>query len=348
MPNRPSLYYSKLAKALVIFVLAITGGAVGGKLSHSTSNDYAKEPIVPMADERTQTPSTSGSIAVTGELTTTAISPTRIVDTRIGSFSFGGDKKPWGPGETRTVQTAGLGSIPPDVVGVVLNVTALNSTSPDTFITVFPSDTSRPEASTLNPTPNEIAFNAATTLLTNGTFDVYNYSGSVDLIIDVTAYMTNALSADVSRLQTGERLFPLKGIAGVTFGLSGDIFTDWKNYATADPDGFFGAPVEPGRFSDNAEVVAEVAIVPITTDIEVCFRIHSTSDGPIEESQVCANRSTPVSAAGVVFLTTPRVPLPSGKLTVHAKVIKGPTIAQCTYMNCSASMTYLGFRTFDS
>ena len=43
---------------------------------------------------------------------------------------------------------------------------------------------------------------AATVLLSNGTFDVYNYSGTIDLIIDVTAYLTRNIADDVLELQS--------------------------------------------------------------------------------------------------------------------------------------------------
>ena len=336
-----------LLSKLGFLVVAVLGGAIGGRLTADSTRAVADTPIVPLSRISNVENVSSSLVSSSNDLTTTAISPARIVDTREGTFAYGGTKAPWGAEETRTVQGSGLASIPSNAVGLVLNITALNATSSDTFITIFPTNEKRPEASTLNPMPNEVSFNAATTLLQNGSFDVYNYSGTLDLIIDVTAYMTDSLSEDVSRLQTGERLFPLKPIAGVTYGLAGDTYSDWRNYSAGDPDGFFGAPVEPGRYSNNAEVVMEVGISPIQWDLKVCFRINSSTDGPIEESEVCADQNTPATAAGVVFLTSPRVHLPSGTLTVHAKVFKGPTISTCTYMNCSASMTYFGFRTFD-
>ena len=336
-----------LLPKLGFLVVAVLGGAIGGRLTADSTRAVADTPIVPLSRISNVENVSSSLVSSSNDLTTTAISPARIVDTREGTFAYGGTKVPWGAEETRTVKASGLASIPSNAVGLVLNITALNATSSDTFITIFPTSEKRPEASTLNPMPNEVSFNAATTLLQNGSFDVYNYSGTLDLIIDVTAYMTDSLSEDVSRLQTGERLFPLKPIAGVTYSVDGQNYSDWHNYAYGDPDGFFGAPVEPGRYSSNAEVVMEVGVNTITRDLKVCFRINSSTDGPIEESEVCADQNTPETAAGIVFLTSPRVLLPSGTLTVHAKVVGGPTIDSCTYMNCSAIMNYFGFRTFD-
>ena len=145
----------------------------------------------------------ANAAASSADLATTTISPVRIVDTRPGAGSLGGTKVPWGALETRTVEAAGLGSIPDDAVGVVVNVTALNATAPETFLTLFPTGSAMPNASTLNPSPNEVSFNAATVLLgPDGTFEIYNYSGTVDVIIDVTAYLTRALADNVDELET--------------------------------------------------------------------------------------------------------------------------------------------------
>jgi hypothetical protein len=193
--------WKRRTKVAIFALLALGGGVIGGRMNSSegsAQNSELEIPIIPAGNP--QTVSSGGS--PTGDLTTTAISPIRIVDTRPGSFTYGGVKFPWDAEETRSVQAAGLSIIPADVVGIVVNITALNATTKDTFLTVFPTGSQRPAASTLNPVPGEIAFNAATVLLSNGTFDVYNYSGTVDLIIDVTAYLTRNIADDVLELQS--------------------------------------------------------------------------------------------------------------------------------------------------
>lgn len=182
-------------------LLALGGGIIGGRLGRSDEPVRTSEVEIPITpSDNLQNVTSAGSS--TGDLTTTAVAPIRIVDTRPKSFTYGGVKVPWGAQETRSVQAAGLATIPPDAVGVVVNITALNATADDTFLTVFPSGSLRPEASTLNPVPGEIAFNAATVLLNNGAFDIYNYSGTVDVIIDVTAYLTRNIADDVLELQS--------------------------------------------------------------------------------------------------------------------------------------------------
>lgn len=193
--------WKRRTKVAIFALLALGGGVIGGRMNSpedTAQNSELEIPIIPAGNP--QTVSSGGS--PTGDLTTTAISPIRIVDTRPGSFTYGGVKVPWGAEETRSVQAAGLSTIPADAVGIVVNITALNASTNDTFLTVFPTGSQRPAASTLNPVPGEIAFNAATVLLSNGTFDVYNYSGTVDLIIDVTAYLTRNIADDVLELQS--------------------------------------------------------------------------------------------------------------------------------------------------
>lgn len=193
--------WNRRTKVAIFALLALGGGVIGGRMN--SPEDTARKsqldiPIIPVGNP--QTVSSGGS--PTGDLTTTAIAPIRIVDTRPGSFTYGGVKVPWGAEETRSVQAAGVSTIPADAVGIVVNITALNASTNDTFLTVFPTGSQRPVASTLNPVPGEIAFNAATVLLSNGTFDVYNYSGTVDLIIDVTAFLTRNIADDVLELQS--------------------------------------------------------------------------------------------------------------------------------------------------
>lgn len=130
----------------------------------------------------------SGSVTLT-------INPVRILDTRGGDT--GGPTgvtsvAPLGPGETLTVQVSGATgqggrTVPSDLTGAVLNVTAVGATRA-TFLTLYPCDEARPGTSTSNPVPGEVTVNAATVdLSAAGTVCVYNNAGQVDLVVDVTA-----------------------------------------------------------------------------------------------------------------------------------------------------------------
>jgi len=199
---------SDMKRSVVLVQLLVTAvcAAVGGFVAVSVSGDAVDADrggmtaAVPMM---TEAQLRVGGASASSDLATTTITPVRILDTREGAAALAGSKTPWGALETRTVEAAGLGTIPADVVGVVVNVTVLNATAPDTFLTLFPTGTAMPNASTINPQPNEVAFNAATVLLggDDGTFEIYNYSGSVDVIVDVTAYMTRTLADAVDTVE---------------------------------------------------------------------------------------------------------------------------------------------------
>lgn len=120
------------------------------------------------------------------------ITPCRLADTRPGDERVG-TAGTLSVQDTTTFQATGdngeCTGIPPEAVGVSLNVTALRATE-RTFITIWPSG-DRPTASSLNPDVGQPPVpNAVTTKLSDsGSFEVYNDAGSVDLIIDINGYL---------------------------------------------------------------------------------------------------------------------------------------------------------------
>ncbi len=127
------------------------------------------------------------------------VTPCRILETRNAPGTNGPTGAPAAPltgGQTLTLQVAGATgqggcAIAGGLVGAVLNITAVNA-SADTFLTVFPCDATRPNASTLNPFPGRISFNSASVRLSaTGTVCIYNNGGTVDVIADVTGILYN-------------------------------------------------------------------------------------------------------------------------------------------------------------
>ena len=368
-----------MKRSVVLVQLLVTAvcAAVGGFVAVSVGSDAVDADrggmtaAVPMM---TEAQLRVGGVSASSDLATTTITPLRILDTRVGAAALAGSKTPWGALETRTVAAAGLGTIPADAVGVVVNVTVLNATAPDTFLTLFPTGTSMPNASTINPQPGEVAFNAATVLLggDDGTFEIYNYSGTVDVIIDVTAYMTRTLAdavdtvegevddvaVDVGRLQNGEPLVPRQGVASNgAFTFPVELYEDWTNYNFADPDSLFGADIPMGRYSDAAEIEMSVAVMNYGNGAaaETCFAIHTTDDGVLEDSAFCFDGSEEVVSNGYSLATSPRIPLPSGRASVFVKVV--PTeycLRELTEeeleqnLQCSMNLKWFGFKVFDS
>ncbi|CAE7924504.1 unnamed protein product, partial [Symbiodinium sp. KB8] len=90
----------------------------------------------------------------------------RLIDSRDVGTGSG-----WlGAGKTRSITAVGTCSIPADATALSVNVTAVLPTKP-THITLFPNGSSRPDASTLNPTPQVgVVANTTDVRLGNGKF----------------------------------------------------------------------------------------------------------------------------------------------------------------------------------
>ena len=116
------------------------------------------------------------------------LSPTRILDTRIGN---GAPIAPVGPGATLTVQVSGRGGIPATgVSAVVLNVTVTNTTVNGGYLIVYPMEDPRPLASNLNWSRGQTVPNLLEVGLgTSGQLNIFNGTGSADVIFDVAGYV---------------------------------------------------------------------------------------------------------------------------------------------------------------
>jgi hypothetical protein len=121
-----------------------------------------------------------------------AITPCRLADTR-PDFQVGPKSTPLGAEATHTVSAHGTNGectgIPTDAVALSLNVTALDATAP-TFLTIWATGATRPNSSSLNPSPGAPPIpNAVTTELSNsGQFDIFNKQGTVNVIVDINGY----------------------------------------------------------------------------------------------------------------------------------------------------------------
>jgi hypothetical protein len=120
--------------------------------------------------------------------------PARLLDTRTGT----GGATTLGAGGTVTLQVTGRGNVPANgVSAVVLNVTATNP-SASSYVTAWPDGAGRPLASNLNfvagqPVPNRVIVPVGT----NGKVDLYNFSGTVDLVVDVGGWFTDATAGGI-------------------------------------------------------------------------------------------------------------------------------------------------------
>jgi hypothetical protein len=115
--------------------------------------------------------------------------PARLLDTRTGT----GGATTLGAGGTISLQVTGRGNVPANgVSAVVLNVTATNP-SASSYVTVWPDGDTRPLASNLNFVAGQTVSNRVIVKVgMNAKVDLYNANGTVDLVVDVGGWFTDA------------------------------------------------------------------------------------------------------------------------------------------------------------
>jgi hypothetical protein len=120
----------------------------------------------------------------------------RLMDSRNGT---GTTATAFAPGEIRKLQIAGVAGVPlSGAVAVMVDITAVYP-SASSFVTVYPTGTTRPNTSHLNTTASEVITNSAVVKLgSDGAINVYNNSGSTHLVVDVQGYWTNVSDSNAS------------------------------------------------------------------------------------------------------------------------------------------------------
>ncbi|MBI4883266.1 MAG: DUF1501 domain-containing protein [Actinobacteria bacterium] len=110
------------------------------------------------------------------------LTPARLLDTRNGT---GGVLGRLGPGQTLDVMVAGNGGVSTDPQAVALNVTITGPTA-TSFLTVWPSGSSRPNTSSVNMVAGQTVPNMVISMVgANGKVSVFNAFGYTDVIVDV-------------------------------------------------------------------------------------------------------------------------------------------------------------------
>ena len=119
--------------------------------------------------------------------------PTRVLDTRDGNG-------PVGSGATLPLQVTGRDSVPPTgVTAVQLNVTVTNPTDAS-FLSVFPGSTDLPDVSNLNFVAGQTTANSVVVPVgQDGKINIFNHSGSVDVVVDISGYFTGNPPGSVAR-----------------------------------------------------------------------------------------------------------------------------------------------------
>ena len=139
------------------------------------------------------------------------VTPVRVLDTRpTDGGPIGVPAGALGQQQSIDVAIAGLHGIPADATSVAVNVTIDDDATAKSFLTVYPTGETRPNASTNNAEPGLVMANSAIFKLgTDGKLTVYNQQGLVHVIIDVTGYFVEAdavaasIETDAVEYETG-------------------------------------------------------------------------------------------------------------------------------------------------
>ncbi|MCU1387095.1 MAG: hypothetical protein JWL72_433 [Ilumatobacteraceae bacterium] len=114
------------------------------------------------------------------------VTPQRVVDTRDGT----GGVPTLGFQDSKDMTVANGSPVPTSAKAVVVNVTSTD-TATTGFLTVWPTGTPQPVASTLNPRPLVAVPNLAYLKVgTDGKLSVFNSTGSTNVVVDVFGYVT--------------------------------------------------------------------------------------------------------------------------------------------------------------
>ena len=136
-----------------------------------------------------------------------SISPCRLFDTRAAT-QVGIRGTALGAGETMAVAAAGASgdcNLPNTVSSLLINVTVVGGTA-GSYLTVYPTGTSRPTASNLNwsagqgATPNLVSAAVGA----NGHISIFNLAGTVNVLGDVTGYTVGHAPNQLSNSQIGQ------------------------------------------------------------------------------------------------------------------------------------------------
>lgn len=105
-------------------------------------------------------------------------------------FGVGTPALKFGAGVTRELTVTGVGGVPSNATAVVLNVTVTQPTAA-TFVTVWPTGSGRPNASSLNVPVSRTRPNlVVATVGTGGRVSLFNNAGSAHVVVDVFGYFS--------------------------------------------------------------------------------------------------------------------------------------------------------------
>jgi len=260
----------------------------------------------------------------------TALSPTRLLDTRANGEALG-------PGASLNLTVAG-GTVPSGATAVALNVTVTDTTAAS-YLSVYPSGGSRPVVSNLNWVAGETVPNLVIVPVgASGQVTFYNHSGQTDVLVDLEGYFAPEASgstagsyvplvpARITDTRTGSG-FPNAGsplsagaslniqvtgaggvaTTGITAALMNVTVTDTTaaSFLTAYPSGAT-LPTASNLNWVAGETVANRVVVPVGPTGQITLYNHSgNTDVIVDVDGYFTNGSTTPTRASLYLAITP-------------------------------------------
>ncbi|MCL6104192.1 MAG: hypothetical protein M1483_00895 [Actinobacteria bacterium] len=271
--------------------------------------------------------------------------PTRICDTRAGSGEpCAGDTLGKGPNpETLSVQVSGVSGIPTgSISAVVANITVTDTTQ-SSYLTAWPEGTAQPTASNLNWVSGKTkSVLVEIGLSSSGAISIYNYAGSVDVIVDVEGWvgpgsspsgmynplgsptricdtrpsnpsaLTGAAAACTGKtLSAGSVLnVQVSGVSGIPTGSIGAVVanitvtnTTQSSYLTVWPEGT-AQPTASNLNWASGSTVSNLVVVPLSSSGSISIYNYSGSVDVIVDVEGWYTSSSSTSPSGTVFTST--------------------------------------------
>ena len=167
------------------------------------------------------------SNSATGGSSYVPLDPVRVLDTRNGT---GAPQAQVGPESSIDLDVTGAGGVPASgVSAVVLNVTATNASSTESYITVWPSGSALPLASNLNFVSGQHVPNLVIARVgAGGKVSIFNRNGTVDVVADVQGYYAAPATPPPGSTYTAVspiRVLDSRDGTGVPGGFTGQLGT---------------------------------------------------------------------------------------------------------------------------
>ncbi|MGA1346236.1 MAG: fibronectin type III domain-containing protein [Ilumatobacteraceae bacterium] len=248
----------------------------------------------------------AGSGAGAGGATFVPLTPARVLDTRSGVGADAGRVGALdGSGTALTLQVTGRGGVPTTgVAAVALNVTVVDGLANDFggYVTVYPCDVAKPDASNLNFVSGKTVPNSVIAPVSaDGTVCLYVY-GTAHLLVDVSGYFASGFSpltparvvdtrpggVRVGELDgsgvalevqvTGAGGVPASGVSAVALNVTvvDGLANDFGGYVTVYPCDVAKPDASNLNFV-SGQTVPNSVIAPVSADGTVCLYVYGTA-----------------------------------------------------------------------